>query len=84
MNPADLQADPLYQEAMRIHRESIVIDGHNDVTINLTDEGLKFHEDGRGIRETDLTRLFAPRSVALVGATDHPSNFGGRVFRERC
>ena len=31
--------------------------------------------------ETDLSRLFAPRSVALVGATDHPSNFGGRVFR---
>jgi acetyltransferase len=30
---------------------------------------------------TDLTGLFAPRSVALVGATDHPSNFGGRVFR---
>lgn len=31
--------------------------------------------------DTDLTRLLAPRSVALVGATDHPSNFGGRVFR---
>ena len=30
---------------------------------------------------TDLTRLFAPRSVAMVGATDHPSNFGGRTFR---
>jgi acetyltransferase len=31
--------------------------------------------------QSDLSRLFAPRSVALVGATDHPSNFGGRVFR---
>ena len=30
---------------------------------------------------TDLTGLFAPRAVALVGATDHPTNFGGRVFR---
>jgi len=29
----------------------------------------------------DLTGLLAPRSVALVGATDHPTNFGGRVFR---
>ncbi|MDB5801407.1 MAG: hypothetical protein JWL63_2346 [Rhodocyclales bacterium] len=32
-------------------------------------------------RYTDLTRLFAPRCVAMVGATDHPTNFGGRVFR---
>ena len=30
---------------------------------------------------TDLTRLFAPRAVALVGATDHPTSFGGRVFQ---
>ena len=29
----------------------------------------------------DLTRLFAPRSAALVGATDHPTSFGGRVFQ---
>jgi acetyltransferase len=31
--------------------------------------------------QTDLTRLFAPRSVALVGATDHLTSFGGRVFQ---
>lgn len=30
----------------------------------------------------DLTGLIAPRSVALVGATDHPTSFGGRVFRQ--
>ena len=30
----------------------------------------------------DLTRLLAPRSVALVGATDHPTSFGGRVFQQ--
>jgi acetyltransferase len=32
--------------------------------------------------QTDLTRLFAPRSAALVGATDHPTSFGGRVFQQ--
>jgi acyl-CoA synthetase (NDP forming) len=29
----------------------------------------------------DRTRLSAPRRVAAVRATDHPSGFGGRVFR---
>ncbi len=32
--------------------------------------------------ETDLTRLIAPKSAALVGATDHPTSFGGRVFQQ--
>jgi acetate---CoA ligase (ADP-forming) len=31
---------------------------------------------------TDLTRLFAPRSVALVGASDQGQRFGTRVFRQ--
>jgi acetyltransferase len=30
----------------------------------------------------DLSPLMAPRSVALVGATDHPTSFGGRVFQQ--
>lgn len=30
----------------------------------------------------DITGLMAPKSVALVGATDHPSSFGGRVFQQ--
>jgi acetyltransferase len=38
-------------------------------------------EGGSTAGRTDLTRLVAPRSVALVGATDHPTSFGGRVFQ---
>jgi acetyltransferase len=41
----------------------------------------------KGAREpareyTDLTPLFAPRSVALVGASDQGERFGTRVFRQ--
>jgi acyl-CoA synthetase (NDP forming) len=31
--------------------------------------------------QSNLTGLFAPRAVAIVGATDHPSSFGGRLFQ---
>ncbi len=30
----------------------------------------------------DISPMMAPRSVALVGATDHPTSFGGRVFQQ--
>ncbi len=30
----------------------------------------------------DISPMMAPRSIALVGATDHPTNFGGRVFQQ--
>jgi acetyltransferase len=30
----------------------------------------------------DISPLMAPRSIALVGATDHPTSFGGRVFQQ--
>jgi acetate---CoA ligase (ADP-forming) len=31
--------------------------------------------------QNNLTGLFAPRAVAIVGATDHPTSFGGRLFQ---
>jgi predicted CoA-binding protein len=33
---------------------------------------------------TDISRLIAPRSVALVGASDQGDRFGTRVFRQLC
>jgi membrane dipeptidase len=60
-------ADPgLWARALKIHRKSIVIDGHNDITSPMVDEDLdlatdtlgKFHKDGDPFH-TDLARLKA-------------------------
>src|SRR5262245_40311828 len=34
--------------------------------------------------DIDISRLVAPRSVALVGASDQAERFGTRVFRQLC
>lgn len=63
--PAD--ADPkLWQKALKLHKRSIVIDGHNDITGPMVDEDLdlstntlgKFHKDGDPFH-TDITRFRA-------------------------
>ncbi|MEO8649983.1 MAG: dipeptidase [Acidobacteriota bacterium] len=60
-------ADPaLWQRALKLHRSSIIVDGHNDITSPMVDEDLdlstntvgKFHGDGDPFH-TDLTRLKA-------------------------
>ena len=33
-------------------------------------------------KDLDISLLMAPRSVALVGATDHLTSFGGRVYQQ--
>ena len=30
----------------------------------------------------DITPLMAPKSVAMIGATDHLTSFGGRVYQQ--
>ena len=58
-------ADPkLWQQALKIHRRAIIIDGHNDITSPMVDEDYdlatstvgKFHRDGDPFH-TDLNRF---------------------------
>ena len=54
----------LWEQALRIHKKAIVIDGHNDITSPMVDEDLdlitdtvgKFHQDGDPFH-TDLNRF---------------------------
>ncbi len=54
----------LWEQALRIHKKAIVVDGHNDITSPMVDEDLdlitdtvgKFHQDGDPFH-TDLNRF---------------------------
>src|SRR5215203_3649825 len=58
-------ADPkLWEQALKIHKKAIVVDGHNDITSPMVDEDFdlikdtlgKFHADGDPFH-TDLSRF---------------------------
>jgi len=47
----------LWQEALRIHRSAIVVDGHNDITTPMVDEGYDLGTPSAGKYHTDLARM---------------------------
>lgn len=49
--------EKLWQEAARIHRSAIVIDGHNDITSAMLDEHYDLGTPSAGVHHTDLARL---------------------------
>lgn len=52
-------------DPQRIHRDALVVDGHNDIPQALLDDGFDLAEDGRGRYDTDLERL---RQGGVTGA----------------
>ncbi|MEW6306217.1 MAG: dipeptidase [Verrucomicrobiota bacterium] len=55
--PAQERDEKLWQEALRIHRSAIVIDGHNDITGPMTDENYDLATPSAGRFHTDLARM---------------------------
>jgi membrane dipeptidase len=47
----------LWREALRIHRSAIIVDGHNDITSPMVDEGYDLGTSSVGKYHTDLKRL---------------------------
>src|SRR5262245_2350985 len=55
---ADAQTeDSLRKAAERIHARSILVDGHNDITMYMTDASYDLAESSAGLLHTDLARL---------------------------
>src|SRR5262245_41917365 len=55
----------LRKAAQRIHSQSILVDGHNDITGAMTDASYDLAEPSKGVFHTDLPRLKAGGVDAL-------------------
>lgn len=49
--------EKLWQKALRLHRSAIVVDGHNDITTPMLDEGYDLGQPSVGKYHTDLQRM---------------------------
>src|SRR5687768_12340773 len=49
--------EALRKSAQRIHDRSILVDGHNDITLFMSDAGYDLAEPSAGLYHTDLARL---------------------------
>ena len=49
--------EKLWQRALRLHRSAIVVDGHNDITTPMVDEGYDIGQPSKGKYHTDLQRM---------------------------
>src|SRR5262249_56188287 len=64
----------LRERAMKLHREAIVIDTHNDITSPMTDEGFDLgSRDTSGKLQTDIPRMKEARLAAEFFPTHLPA-----------
>ena len=54
---APARDERLWREALRIHRKATIVDGHNDVTSYMVDEGYDLATPSVGKYHTDLARM---------------------------
>jgi membrane dipeptidase len=58
MTPSVPPRDPsLWREALRIHSRAIIVDGHNDITSPMVDEGYDLGTPSAGKYHTDIARM---------------------------
>lgn len=90
--PAPVGSQPRAErEALRIHRAAIVVDGHNDITTPMVDEGYdlgtpsagKYHTDLKRLREGGVTAQFFAIYVAPRYAREGGSFLDPRAVQAR-
>ena len=55
--PAPARDERLWKRALAVHRKAIIVDGHNDITEIMVDEGYDLATPSAGKYHTDLARL---------------------------